>query len=109
MDIKKHIGDRIYDFRMQQELTQEEFVKNLNIQYSRGNLSNIENGLTIPSAEFIYSVCKTYNISSDWLLGINIKDHLSKKDKLLLDKFRKLDIEIQQNILNLLDSIIKFK
>ncbi|MCH4237513.1 MAG: helix-turn-helix transcriptional regulator [Clostridium tyrobutyricum] len=106
MDVKKHIGDRIYDFRMEQGLTQEAFVKNLNIYYSRGHLSNIENGLVVPSAEFIYSVCTTYNISSDWLLGINTKDTLSRKEKILINKFRKLGIEVQQSILNLFDSII---
>ena len=109
MDLRERIGIKIYDLRMDQGLSQEEFVNKLDIHYSRANLSNVENCITIPSAEFIYSVCKAYHISSDWLLSLNAEKYLTQKEQSFLDKFKKLDIEIQQNILNLMDSINKNK
>jgi len=109
MDIKKHIGDRIYDLRIEKELTQQEFVNRLNITYSRTNLSGVENGLINPSAEFIYSVCKTYNLSADWLLGLDESKHLTGKEKILLNAFKKLSPTLQQNILDLINNFVKGK
>lgn len=107
MDLRKCIGDKIYNLRMELELSQEEFVTRLNPSFSRGNLSNIEKGLTIPSSEFVKAVCEAYNISSDWLLDINNTINITLKEKQLLDTYNKLDLEIRQNILNLMESIVK--
>lgn len=109
MDIKKHIGDRIYDLRMEKELTQQEFVNRLSIPYSRTNLSSIENGLVAPSAEFIYTVCKTYNLSANWLLGLDESKHLYEKEKIFLNAFKKLSPVLQQNILDLINNFISEK
>lgn len=103
MDLKKSIGYKIYSLRMEYELKQEEFVAKLNPTFSRANLSNIENGLSMPSAEFIKAVCTAFNLSSDWLLDIN---NLPPKS-VFLQKFNRLDKDAQQTILNLMDLILK--
>ncbi|WP_368490179.1 helix-turn-helix domain-containing protein [Clostridium sp. BJN0013] len=93
MELKKTFGDKIYDLRMELELTQEEFISRLNPSFSRTTLSYIENGLSMPSAEFIKAVCEAFNISADWLLDINNTVMLTTTERKLLDGFHKLRVK----------------
>lgn len=107
MELRKAIGYKIYNLRIELDLSQEEFVSRLTPSFSRANLSIIENGLSMPSAEFLKAVSEAFNISSDWLLGINNSINLTKKENQLLDKFNQLNLEAKQTILNLIDIILK--
>lgn len=107
MDLKKIIGYNIYSLRMKYKLSQEEFAKKLTPYCSRTNLGKIENGQTIPSAEFIKSVCIAFNLSADWLLDINNNTNTEPPQNVFLSKFNNLDKEAQQTILTLIDIILK--
>ncbi|WP_333861581.1 helix-turn-helix domain-containing protein [Clostridium sp.] len=107
MGLKKSFGDKIYDLRMGLELTQEEFIARLSPPFSRTTLSYIENGISMPSAEFIKATCEAYNVSANWLLDINSTDAvpLTIKEKQLLDKYNELCAKNKQLVFNLLDAL----
>ncbi|APM40457.1 helix-turn-helix domain-containing protein [Clostridium kluyveri] len=105
MGLKKSFGDKIYDLRMGLELTQEEFIARLRPPFSRTTLSYIENGISMPSAEFIKAICEAYNVSADWLLDINDTVALTIKERQLLDKYNELCEKNKQLVFNLLDAL----
>lgn len=69
-NLKIIIGNKIRYLRTLYNLSQEEFVEELDINMSRGHISGIERGLHMPSAEFIKVVCTKFNVSTYWLLDI---------------------------------------
>jgi transcriptional regulator with XRE-family HTH domain len=68
MDLKKIIANNIFILRCQNKLTQDEFVSKLKNPYTRSQLSNIETGKNMPSAEFIYDVSKAFYVDVNWIL-----------------------------------------
>lgn len=103
-DLKNVIGSKIYDIRMDNELTQEQFANKLSIYTSRGYISKIESASIMPSAEFIRDVCTTFNISPYNLLNIN-EFHdlsLSNKEKNILNLFNNLSVESKNTVFTLL-------
>ncbi|WP_432664187.1 helix-turn-helix transcriptional regulator [Wukongibacter baidiensis] len=69
-DFNIKLGNKIKELRNENNMTQEEFCNKLTIKYNRGNLSKIEKGKLMPSAEFIRSVIETFKVSANWLLDI---------------------------------------
>ncbi|MCD3211782.1 helix-turn-helix transcriptional regulator [Clostridium botulinum C/D] len=115
MDIKKIIALNIYTLRNKHNLTQEEFASKLNytgeMSITRGHISRIENGNHIPSAEFIRAVANTFDIDVNWLLATqksdNVYDLISDKEIDLIARFRQLPANLQNQILDLLNSILE--
>ena len=67
-DIDKILsGDRLKLFRKENKLTQDKLAKILNI--SRTTIAEYERGTNIIATPFLYTICKKYNISADYLLG----------------------------------------
>lgn len=64
------LGKRLKTARQTNKITQQELAKILNT--TRTNVCNYENDRNKPSADMIIEICKTLNISADWLLGIEI-------------------------------------
>lgn len=64
---KKLAGERLKEFRVKNELTQEALAKFLNTSHS--TISAYENGKTLILTDFAYHICSKYNISMDWLCG----------------------------------------
>ena len=67
---------RLKELRKEKKLTQEKLAKELNM--ARSALANYERGRTIIATPFLYTICKNYHISADYLLGkidekINLK------------------------------------
>lgn len=60
-------GSRLKDFRKEHKLTQEKLAKELNTSHSV--ISSYEKGKTLILTSFLYTICKKYNISADYLLG----------------------------------------
>lgn len=58
---------RIKEVRKESKLTQEQLSKELNI--ARSALANYERGRNIIATPFLYTICKKYHISADYLLG----------------------------------------
>jgi len=64
---KKISGVRIKEFRKINKLTQEKLAKKLNV--SRTTITEYERGTNIIATPFLYTICKEYHISADYLLG----------------------------------------
>ncbi len=58
---------RFKNFRKENKLTQQALAKVLNTSHSV--ISDYEKGKKIISTPFLYTICKKYNISADYLLG----------------------------------------
>ncbi len=58
---------RLKEFRKENKLTQEKLAKLLNTSHSV--ISSYEKNNTLISTGYLYTICKKYNISADYLLG----------------------------------------
>ena len=61
------VGQRLKEFRKNNKLTQEKLANKLNI--ARSALANYERGRNIIATPFLYTICKEYHVSADYLLG----------------------------------------
>ena len=62
------ISQRIKEIRIDNKLNQSEFGKSLSV--SQDTVSLWENGKSLPNTEFFISICQIYNVSADYLLGL---------------------------------------
>jgi len=63
----KKAGLRLKGFRKENKITQKKLAEFLNT--TQGVIANYERGRTIISTSFLYTICKKYHISADYLLG----------------------------------------
>ena len=72
--------ERLKNFRKELNLTQDKLSQKLNIH--RSVIAKYERGITTIATPFLYTICKKYNISADYLLGrINSPKYLKKEQK----------------------------
>ena len=64
---KKTSGQRLKELRKKYKLTQKELAKVLNVDISLP--SKYEHGIYPIATTYLYSLCKKYNVSADYLLG----------------------------------------
>ena len=64
---KKKIGKLLKEFRKSLKLSQLEFADKCGV--SQTTYSHYETGLNLITTTTAYAICKTYNISADWLVG----------------------------------------
>ena len=64
LDIMK---DRLKEFRKDNKLSQEKLATLLNV--CKGTIGNYETARSVIATPFLYTICKKYNISADYLLG----------------------------------------
>lgn len=62
------LAERIKLLREQKGITQSELAKSIGI--SRSGVNAWEMGLSIPSTQYIVEIAKTFNVSTDFLLGM---------------------------------------
>lgn len=60
-------GEKLKAFRKERKITQSKLSDLLKID--RSTISNYESGKNIISTSCLYDICKTYNVSADYLLG----------------------------------------
>ncbi len=70
-------ADRIKLLRESAGLTQAELAKRLGL--SRSSVNSWEMGLTIPSTQYIVELAKKFDVSSDYLLGIEETSNIPTK------------------------------
>lgn len=64
---KKLSGMRLKEFRKEHKLTQDALSNILKV--SRTTITEYERGTNIIATPFLYTICKEYHISADYLLG----------------------------------------
>ncbi|MDE6869886.1 MAG: helix-turn-helix domain-containing protein, partial [Clostridia bacterium] len=62
------IGKRIKDLRLDRNLSQTEFA--VRIGTTQDSISLWENDKRLPDTIYIINICKEFNVSADYLLGI---------------------------------------
>lgn len=67
------IGDRIKILRLKSKLTQEELVKKLGLN-SKSSIANYESGYSVPSDDIKLKMCKVFNCSMDYLMGLTSEE-----------------------------------
>lgn len=60
-------GERLKAFRKENKLTQVKLAEILNTVHPV--ITNYENGKNLIATPFLYTICKNYNVSADYLLG----------------------------------------
>ena len=60
-------GTRLKEFRKSQKLTQEKLAEILNTTHSV--IADYERGRYLIATPFLYTICKNYHISADYMLG----------------------------------------
>lgn len=68
-NLKILIGKKIRQIRDKHNLSQEQFVEMLGIEMSRTQISRIESGANMPSAEFVKAVSDNFGVSCDSILS----------------------------------------
>ncbi len=64
---KEKIGQRLKEFRKSNKLTQVKLAEILNTTHSV--IADYERGRYLIATPFLYTICKNYNISADYLLS----------------------------------------
>ena len=85
------IADRIKSLREQQHITQSDLAKQLGI--TRSSVNAWEMGISVPSTQYIVELAHIFNVSTDYLLGVNTTSTVSVAG--LSDK----DIELINSII----------
>lgn len=85
------IADRIKTLREQQNKTQSDLAKQLGI--TRSSVNAWEMGISVPSTQYLVELANIFNVSTDYLLGVNHSASISVAG--LSDK----DIELIHSII----------
>lgn len=73
------ISERLKELREKAGLTQLEFSKEIGVAVSTYNA--YEQGTSFPKSDVLVRVCNIYNVSADWLLGLNDRNLFSSVTK----------------------------
>lgn len=69
------IADRIKTLREQNNMTQSILAKKLGI--TRSSVNAWEMGISVPSTQYIVELALIFNVSTDYLLGVNTTSTIS--------------------------------
>ena len=83
------LAEKIKTIREQLGMTQAELARKLGL--TRSSINGWEMGLSVPSTQYIVELAKLFNVSTDYLLGmeqgavLNIDDLTEKEVSVLID------------------------
>jgi len=66
--MESKIAQRIKEIRLENKLNQSQFGNSISV--SQDTISLWEKGKSLPNTEFIIEICKKYNVSANYLLGL---------------------------------------
>lgn len=84
------VGQKIYDYRKDLQMTQDDLANRLNI--SRQALSKWENGTSLPSIDLLFALCKIFNTDFEDLLCLNDSKPVYQHDDLFKNRNRQFII-----------------
>lgn len=71
------LADRIKHLRENSSITQAELARKLSL--SRSAINAWEMGLSVPTSQYVVELAKVFNVSTDYILGINETSVISVK------------------------------
>ena len=103
------IGDRIKELREEKQITQAELAEMIGM--TQDSISLWEKGRRIPNTPYLISLCKIFNVTTDYLLGREIENNdlataTSKHPRdelLLLQAYRAMSQGKKKALFNMLD------
>lgn len=104
------LGERIREIRKKNEMNQIEFSNRIGV--SQGTLSELEKNKYNPSLETILAMIKEFNLNATWLFFGDMSNEgdreemvkgLNQMENSLIDKFRKLSMNDQEEVLDIID------
>ena len=72
------LSERLKEVREAQKLSQTEVAEKLGV--SKQSIANWENGNIMPSIDMLIKISKYFNVSSDYLLGLNDRKFINVTD-----------------------------
>lgn len=95
------VGQRIRQHRLEHALTQTELARQIGIQQS--DLSRMEKGEYRVSLDVLFRILRALELSLGEFFGDLAQHHLTSREGLLLESFRSLSREAQQEVLDFVD------
>ena len=97
--MKYEIGNRIRKYRKERNMTQEQLAIEINV--SKGRISNWEQGLNRPDADILADICRALNVSPSELLDVRLTcDDISEHERKVIEAYRKkTDMQHAVNVL----------
>lgn len=100
-DVKKYAGERMLAIRKERKLRQEDVANAVGI--TRASLSYYENGERTIGADVLFRICRFYNVSADYILGL--KEEEPEIDLIKIMRKTGLSEKSLTNLLNLENSM----
>lgn len=101
----KNIGKRIREYREKASITQEQLAEAIGMTPT--SVSNIERGINYPTLENFIRIANVINVSADLLLSDVIENSADAKSSELSEKLKSLPPEKRQQILTVVETLIK--
>jgi putative transcriptional regulator len=92
------VGQRIRQHRLEHNLTQTELARQIGIQQS--DLSRMEKGEYRVSLDVLFRILQVFEVSLGEFFGDLAQHHLTSREGLLLESFRTLSRDSQQEVLD---------
>lgn len=103
--IEKSVGQRIKEYREKAGVSQEQLAERIGISIT--SMSNIERGVNYPSFNNFISILRSIDATADHILCDIIPASRDVKVSELNDKLNSLTQEQQDQILTVVDALIK--
>jgi transcriptional regulator with XRE-family HTH domain len=94
-------GQRIREHRLERHLTQTQLARQIGIQQS--DLSRMEKGEYRVSLDVLFRILQTFEMSLGEFFGDLARQHLTSREELLVQSFRQLPSDVQQEVLDFVE------
>lgn len=98
----QYFGEKLRELRLREGMTQHQLADKIGLV--GGTISAYEQGKKYPSLEILIKICVLFNVSSDYMLGLNDDINLLKSDlndyqmSLIRQLIRELESTISKTI-----------
>ena len=100
-DITKHIGNKLQEYRLKNNLTQNQVAELTGLEPR--HISQIERGLSKGSIDTLLKLCNAYKITPDIVLYDLLDEDLKNNVSIYEEKFKKLTKKDKESILHFID------
>lgn len=83
-------GNRLKTLRLRENMTQAQLAQKLGL--TKSVISAYETGLRLPSYDILIHIAKIYNVSTDYLLGVENKQYLDLSGLSTVEKYAVINL-----------------